>query len=375
MEEEINLLDYIKVLKKRWKIIFLIFFFACLSAVIVSLRMPKIYQASTSVFVIESKPSFTGLNLPIPVDLGGFVGGGSPYLISLLNSNSLKGKIINRLKLDKNEKFIGKIEVKDKDFIMWNTLKNLNGCTKITDDKKGLIIVSVETKDPKLCSDIANSYIYFLDKSIFTVARKNREFLESQIKKNKKNLQKAEENLRRFQEKHKTFALDKEASEKISAYANLQSQEISNQISLEQTSALLKHTGSIPNLVELEIKKVALQTENAGLKRTLSQMEREFLKLPATSKELARLLREVKIQGMLFETLIQQYELAKITEQKEDVKFQVIDYAYPPVKHIKPKKRLNVMIAGVLSLFFGTFLAFFMEYIEGIKKDEAVKDG
>ncbi|PIU61835.1 MAG: hypothetical protein COS84_10850, partial [Armatimonadetes bacterium CG07_land_8_20_14_0_80_40_9] len=116
MEEEINLLDYIKVLKKRWKIIFLIFFFACLSAVIVSFRMPKIYQASTSVFVIESKPSFTGLNLPIPVDLGGFVGGGSPsnYLISLLNSNSLKGKIINRLKLDKNEKFIGKIEVKDK---------------------------------------------------------------------------------------------------------------------------------------------------------------------------------------------------------------------------------------------------------------------
>jgi len=62
--------------------------------------------------------------------------------------------------------------------------------------------------------------------------------------------------------------------------------------------------------------------------------------------------------------------MAKIEEAKDDITFQIIDTAIPPEKRIKPKRKLNVMLAGVVSLFAGIFLVFFLEYLENMKKRE-----
>ena len=39
----------------------------------------------------------------------------------------------------------------------------------------------------------------------------------------------------------------------------------------------------------------------------------------------------------------------------------------------KPRILLNMVLAGVLSLFFAIFLAFFLEYLERMKAQEAVR--
>jgi len=62
--------------------------------------------------------------------------------------------------------------------------------------------------------------------------------------------------------------------------------------------------------------------------------------------------------------------MAKIEEAKKGITFQVIDRAIPPKKGIKPKRRLNVMLAGVVSLFAGIFLIFFLEYLSNLKEPE-----
>ncbi len=80
------------------------------------------------------------------------------------------------------------------------------------------------------------------------------------------------------------------------------------------------------------------------------------------------------VQEKLFELLTQQYEMAKIEEAKEDITFQVIDRAVPPEKRIKPKRKLVVMLAGVVSLFAGVFAVFFMEFLANIKEREEEGD-
>ena len=85
---------------------------------------------------------------------------------------------------------------------------------------------------------------------------------------------------------------------------------------------------------------------------------------PAAGLGYARLKRDALIQEKVFELLTQQYELAKIEETKDDITFQVIDPAITPEKRIKPKRTQNVMIAGVVSLFLGVFLVFFLEYFD-----------
>jgi uncharacterized protein involved in exopolysaccharide biosynthesis len=77
----------------------------------------------------------------------------------------------------------------------------------------------------------------------------------------------------------------------------------------------------------------------------------------------ARLKRDALIQQKLFELLTQQYELAKIEEAKDELTFQVIDYAIAPETRIKPQRTLMVVLAGVVSLFLGIFIVFFLEYL------------
>ena len=93
-------------------------------------------------------------------------------------------------------------------------------------------------------------------------------------------------------------------------------------------------------------------------------------RLPQESLQLVRLVRQVKIEETLWTLLEQEYEKAKISEDKEEEIFQVLDKAYPPKGKCKPKVRLNLSIAGVLSLFLGIFLSFFLEYWEGAKENQ-----
>ena len=54
-----------------------------------------------------------------------------------------------------------------------------------------------------------------------------------------------------------------------------------------------------------------------------------------------------------------------------NINFQTIDPAVSPERKFKPSLRTNVLIAGVLALFVGIFLAFFLEYIKRIRENEA----
>ncbi len=64
-------------------------------------------------------------------------------------------------------------------------------------------------------------------------------------------------------------------------------------------------------------------------------------------------------------------EQAKLAEARDTPTVQVLDPAIPAEKKSKPSIRLNVMIATVLAVFAGIFLAFFLQYLERIKASEA----
>ena len=99
-----------------------------------------------------------------------------------------------------------------------------------------------------------------------------------------------------------------------------------------------------------------------------------FSEAPTLGLQYIRLKRKAVTHQKIFELLTQQYEMAKIDEVKEDIAFQVIDRAIPPKEWIKPNRRLNVMLAGVVSLFAGIFLVFFLEYLSNLKEPEGHKE-
>jgi len=97
-EDEINLLDYWRVIRKRWKTIAWIFGVSVVSAIIVSLLMTPIYRATTTMLPLESSGSQVSAalrNLTSLPFVGGMVpsigGASADKLVAVLQSRTVAG--------------------------------------------------------------------------------------------------------------------------------------------------------------------------------------------------------------------------------------------------------------------------------------------
>lgn len=373
-EDEINLLDYWRVIWKRWKIIAVIFLTSVVAAAIVSLRMTPIYRAKATIMPIESSGGRVSAALR-SLDSLPFVGGlvpsiGGNKLVVLLKSRTMAEDVIQALDLMK----VFFEEPQDEPPTLQDAARSLTGMTETKDDK-GLISISVEYKDPEIAADIANQYTIelqrFLSENALSMAKRNRIFVENQLYKVKKELREAEEALKGFQVNKKIVAMDAQTEASIMALANLKGQITAKEVQL----GVIKQysTPSNPDVLTIkdelrELKKQLAMVESKKSGNPETGAMPSFSEAPTLGLQYIRLKRKAVTHQKVFELLTQQYEMSKIDEAKEDITFQVIDRAIPPKARIKPNRRRNVMLAGVVSLFAGIFLVFFLEYLSNLKE-------
>jgi capsular polysaccharide biosynthesis protein len=120
-------------------------------------------------------------------------------------------------------------------------------------------------------------------------------------------------------------------------------------------------------LIEDRLKILELQV--AEFEKNIQEIEKTKKKI-AASEELSEaerqfqtnlLLNSSVTERSLYNSLIDQLNSLKISLKScED--FKIINYAQLPAVPIKPNKKLNIVIAGVLGLFVGIFFAFFLEF-------------
>jgi tyrosine-protein kinase Etk/Wzc len=393
-DNQVNLLNYWQVIKKRRKVVFYAFLIAVAAAALISLLMTPTYQAKTTLIAVESsQTSFaTALgalqNLPF---LGGMVSGSlgkttTDKLVSILNSRTVAEAVIKKLDLTKII-FKNKWDEKrgawhtDKPPTLQDTLKLLQqDIVRVTNDRKGLIAVSVEYRDPKVAADIANEYTVglqkFLNENSISLAKRNRIFLGKQLETTKSDLKKAEEELRNFQTEKRVAVMDAQAESSIKALAELKAQIIAREVQLGSLREYATRANPEVKRIEDEIRELRQQLdrmEKGSKERKGEESIGAFIPLseaPTVGLEYARLKRDVLIQQKVFELLTQQFELAKIEEAKDDVTFQVIDPAIPPEKKLRPQIAQNIALAASVSLFLSIFLVFFLEYISKQRKEQ-----
>lgn len=373
MDLDLGVYDYIRAIKKRWHLIFILCVVStCISYVLTS-RLPKIYQARTSLYVFAASPSKLG---QLPSSLLNLVGGGGSgnepeYLEKLLNSDSLTLTVVKNLKLDKIKEFTGGVKIKKKNFkfeldnpAVQKLIASLKSKVDIKNDKRGGMEIAVESQDPKLAAEIANTYVEVLRSKMTSKAKKNVSFLQSQLQIVQKKLSDAEDALMKFQKENDVLVIDKELESKVNQYLNLKSDELSITMALQSTQKLIEASGSLDELAKLEAQKISYQTKQYELQAALRNYDMDLKSYPEKSQKYAKLLREVRLQSMLFDLFSQQYETERISKLKEDIDFQVIDKAYPPNRHIKPQKKQSVAIALMISFVGGIFVVLVLEYLK-----------
>jgi len=375
-QEKVDIFSYLTVLVSYRRFIFLNFVGVCVIVAIISLFLPQWYRATTTIL----PPQTESLNLGIASSLLGAASGlGSSYSLPLMATPSdvfaaiLKSRTVTEAVAEK-ENLMTAYRMKSKDA----AIKELSSRMAVNVTSEGLITLSYEDRERNRTADVANCFVQELDRvnreTSSSKAKNARIFIEERLAQTQKDLSSAEENLQKFQETNKTLVLDDQMKSAIQKAADLKAEMVSSEIELNvlgktmspshpQIQSLRSRVNEMKR--QLDLLEWGNQKEKPEEKTILDVF---FNQVPSLSLQLARLIREVKIQETVFELLTQQYEQYKIEENKDTPTVQVLDKAVPPERRARPKRAFLVAISGILSLFASIAFVFGQEYVKRSRK-------
>ena len=381
-DDEINLIDLIYPIYKRRK--FLIIFCLAITFLvgIISVFSQKIYEA-TAVILPETSEDTSDIGIKAAfleqfgiAGIGGSQSTPSAVFEAVLKSNDLASQVLKRYDYFS---IMGTNEDNKKEIA-----KSLSGKVHVSVSKKDpSISISTQSSDPIFAADMANSYVRALDEynleNSYTSARRLREYIENRLRVAEEELDKAQKELRVFQEKNKAVSITKQTEATLEVLAEMESRKVA----LEVEKAAKEKFYKGPN-IEIEQVNAQIEAVNKNIDRlTYSEesqvpVEREkgrvefyipLTRIPALNYDESKLLLKVKAKTGVITMLTTQLEQAKLDEAKDMPTINTLELAVPPEYPVKPKKKLNVILGFVVSLFLGIFLIFLMEFTQRLDQD------
>ena len=319
---------------------------------------PVTYKATVSVMPPENNTETSSLSsLLTGQDFSSILGGGLSSANSQLFVEMLKSRTAALYVVDKYD-LVKYYDTENK----YKAAEKLQDKLEIDLSKEGIIKLNVEVNTPlfplitsdkdsvkKLAADLSNAYVEALDKmnreKLSSQAKRARQYIEDQLVKTKSQLDSVENKLAAFQQKNKAISLPEQVNAAITAAAELKTEIVKTEVQL----GLLQ-----PNLREDNQTMVGLRTKLNQLKEQYDKMAMgsqdylvAFKDVPELGKELASLLRDVKIQNEVYLLLQQQYYKEKIQENRDIPTIQVLDEAVPPQKKSAPKTIFSTITGGI----------------------------
>jgi capsular polysaccharide biosynthesis protein len=326
--DEIDLMDYVKVILKRKWLILVIFFGAAIAAGIFSFLMPKVYRIDTSleVGIIERATATMPEQLvELPTQLVEKIKG-DVYGISVREKLGISEEKYPKIKTEnpKDTRLINLAIESAEPQKAKNILEEINNLIlvehqEIIKTKKELIEQDIKTTEDKI------------------------KLVESDIEKTKNKIQPINEDIKRIENK---IANAEEEKENLEAKVD----------ALQKVLPYQQDPGT--------------QFALFDTKEKLANKKQEIENLYLTINSLKRSKEDLDVQINSLKTNIESLnaQINALRASLDEIKpTQVIKSPTVSEKPIKPNKKLNIVIAAVLGLFVGVFLAFFQEWWEKSK--------
>lgn len=248
---------------------------------------------------------------------------------------------------------------------MVDTRKKLYGQTDISIDRKsGILTIQVTDHDPKLATALAQEYVAQLNNVVTQLntssAHRERVFLEGRLEQVKTELEAAEKDFSLFASKSGAIDIKEQGKAMVEAAAILEGQYIAGMTELQglrqiYTDQNIRVRAAQARIDELkrQLKKMGGQVEPETGAPNEDELYPSIRKLPLLGVTYADLYRRTKVEETVFETLTQQYEIAKVQEAKEVPSVKVLDPAELPEKKVFPPRTLLTILGGMIALAIG----------------------
>ena len=234
------------------------------------------------------------------------------------------------------------------------------------DRKSGILTIQVTDHDPKRAAALTQEYVAQLNNVVTQLntssAHRERVFLEERLAQVKNELEGAEKDFSQFASKNATIDIKEQGKAMVEAAAILEGQLIAAKTELEGLRQL--YTDQNIRVKTMQARVAELQRElmkmggraesNSTDSSNDDQLYPSIRKLPLLGVTYADLYRRTKVEETVFETLTQQYEIAKVQEAKEVPSVKVLDPPEVPEKKVFPPRILLSLVGALLALAIGT---------------------
>jgi polysaccharide biosynthesis transport protein len=322
-EQEINLRDYWKVIRKRQWTIIAFFLIVVITTAIATFTMNPIFRATTTIQINKENPQIVDFKEIFAVNTMDLDYYQTQYKI--LESRSLARRVVQNLKLAEHPEFLPKPETP---FQKWksNILNSISGLFTPSHPNKDpaengkettfinqflkklkiepirnsrLVKIHFDSNNPELSSQVSNalaaSYIQQNLESRFTATQQAKEWLTGQLEDLKAKVERADEALQAFGSKHNIISLDEKENVTMQRLTDLNETLTKAESERMGKEALYKQTkdrnfDSLPSILENKL--------IMDLKQAFIQLEAQYMKLSETYKpeypEMVRLKQQMQ---------------------------------------------------------------------------------
>lgn len=336
------------------------------------LIMPQKFTSTVTLLPPQKESNAMGLgsllqgasSLPM-FDIGSSLGfGGRPSDIfgEILKSQSVAESLIVAHKLDA---YFGVPSGKSHR----HAIEPLREASDIEINKNGLIRVSVtlgtgffpsssEIDSIKaLAADVANDYVLWLDRinrdKLISSARNSRQFIEQELQRTQDELDSAYAKLVSFQRANKSVFLDKQMEAALSGATDIREKLMQARVELGvRKRDFAEHSRVIAQL-QSQIDELSRQYQSMSSGAGGEDYAVPFQRVPEVARDMAGLMRDVKILEQVILYLSQQYYEDRVQEARDTPTVQVLDAAVPAIQRTSPK-RAAWMLMTVFLAFVGS---------------------
>jgi capsule polysaccharide export protein KpsE/RkpR len=336
-----------------------------LAGILLAFCIPKRYESTTQLMPPDSQ-SGSGIAMlaalsaksggglaPLAGDLLGVKSSGALF-VGILRSTTVEDRVIDRFNL--RQAYGARYEQDARMRLAQNT--------SIDEDRKsGIISITVTDNDPNRASAIARAYVEELNQLVAELstssAHRERVFLEGRLVGVKRDLDQASQDFSQFASKNKTIDLKEEARAMLQGAATIEGQLIAAESELRGLQAIYTDSNVRVRTVQARINELRLQMEKLGGSTpgqtivpadSADSTHPSLRNLPLLGVTYADLYRRMQIEEAVYESLTQQFELAKVQEAKETPSVKVLDPATIPERKSFPPRLLIIFSCTILGL-------------------------
>jgi len=374
---EVNIHDYLYILKKRRFAIVAVFLGIVLLGLLLTYRAEVLYKATTTILIEKENPNVVDFKEVMAFDSSSTDYYQTQY--QMLESRSLIEDLIKKEGLDEDPYLRGMRKgglrklLKNQPFIpAWinpfltdHSLADLLTRRVIVVDpvrNSRLVHVSITHPNPERAASIANSLVkLYIRKNLenrFMISNQARELLSDQLDELKAKVSVSEKKLQTYKEENGLINIPSiREKDKFVQDAKLELMKLQ----AEEARLSKRYLPAHPKLIHIE-------SQVEALKEKINEEDSKNLQLSRIAIDYSEIEREAESSQQIYETLLGRFQEMHSEAKTQSSNVMVVDPADISGRPYQPRPLMNMLVASFIGMFLGVVLAFFFEYLDATVK-------